>query len=202
MSQASKAIASSAAKLGLAVVIAVALLSGAFLLTREQILEQQRRAELRSLQEIVPQNLYNNDLIDDVIQAQGLGGSAPRKIYRARQDGAPVAVIMRVTAINGYNGDIELLVGILADGSIAGVRVTSHKETPGLGDRIDTRVGDWIYAFSGRSLSNPDAERWGVRRDGGEFDQFTGATITPRAVVAEVRRALEYFQEHREELFR
>ena len=94
-------------------------------------------------------------------------------------------------------GRIELLVGIDRNGVLAGVRAITHKETPGLGDKINTNVSDWIFGFAGKSLNNPDASGWKVKKDGGEFDQFTGASVTPRAVVAAVYRALQYFQENR-----
>jgi electron transport complex protein RnfG len=112
-----------------------------------------------------------------------------------------VAAIIPVTAPDGYSGDIELIVGVNADGSIAGVRVLSHKETPGLGDKVDLRKSDWILGFNGRSLNNPELAGWAVRKDKGVFDQFTGATITPRAVVAATLRALQFADAHSKTLF-
>ena len=114
---------------------------------------------------------------------------------------APVAVVLALIAPDGYGGPIKLLVGINADGSLAGVRVVNHHETPGLGDAIDTRRSNWILGFTGRSLGDPSPAQWAVRKDGGVFDQFTGATITPRAVVKAVKRALVYFEAHRDTLF-
>ena len=113
-----------------------------------------------------------------------------------------MAIVFDHVAPDGYNGDIHLLTGILADGRISGVRVVSHKETPGLGDPIELDRSDWILAFTSRSLEDPGPEAWGVRRDGGIFDQFTGATITPRAVVEAVQRVLEYHQANRDALYR
>ena len=110
-------------------------------------------------------------------------------------------VVLKIAAVNGYNGKINLLVGINENGTLSGVRVTSHKETPGLGDAIEVERNDWILGFFGRALDNPPPVGWAVRRDGGEFDQFTGATITPRAVVAAVRLALEFFADHKSFLF-
>jgi electron transport complex protein RnfG len=121
--------------------------------------------------------------------------------YRARRAGQPVAVILRFAAVDGYSGEIGLLAGIEADGRLAGVRVTSHRETPGLGDAIEIGKSDWIRAFDGKSLNAPPAADWAVRRDGGVFDQFTGATITPRAVVRAVRAALEYHERNRDALY-
>jgi len=118
-----------------------------------------------------------------------------------RRSGVPVAVILRFAAVDGYNGHIGLLVGIEADGRVAGVRVTSHRETPGLGDAIEIEKSDWVRGFEGRSLDAPAEAEWTVRRDGGAFDQFTGATITPRAVIKAVRLALAYHESHREQLY-
>jgi electron transport complex protein RnfG len=125
----------------------------------------------------------------------------PRPIYRARRDGRVETVLVPARAPDGYSGDIELLVGVWRDGSIAGVRVLRHRETPGLGDAIDHRKSDWVNDFVGRSLGDPSRERWTVQRDGGAFDQFTGATITPRAVVQATARVLEYVEAHHEAIF-
>lgn len=121
--------------------------------------------------------------------------------WRARRANEPVAVVLQFNAVKGYNGDIRLLAGINADGTLRGVRVVSHKETPGLGDGIEIEKSDWIRDFVGKSLADPQSEKWSVSRDGGDFDQFTGATITPRAVVDAVRMALEFFEANREILF-
>lgn len=181
----------------------VALLASIKLLTAERIAEQERRAALQQLEQVLPGDRYDNDLLTDqvLIPDPVTARSKPITVYRARRDGRPAAVIMRMTAPDGYNGDIVLLVGIQTDGIISGVRVLSHRETPGLGDPIEIRRSDWIRSFTGRSLGDPPVERWAVKRDGGEFDQFTGATITPRAVTGAVRRALEYYQRYREHLF-
>jgi len=182
----------------------VSLLAGVHLLTRERIAEQRQRAVLERLAQVLPTSAYDNDLLADVISVQdsnALGQPGPTTVYRARRAGRPVAVIMAVTAPDGYNGDIRLLVAILYDGTISGVRVVEHRETPGLGDPIEVQRSDWIRSFRGRSLTDPAPAGWAVRRDGGVFDQFTGATITPRAVVEAVQRALEYYTAHRQELF-
>ncbi len=204
MNEVGQTMVGSALKLAGAVIVAVAILTGVYALTRERIVEQQREAERQSLNQVLPPGGHDNDPLEDVILVSdpALGGPGVRKVHRARRAGAPVAVVLPVTAPNGYNGPIELLVGIRYDGRLSGVRVTSHRETPGLGNQIDLAVDDWILVFAGRSLGDPPVEGWAVRRDGGEFDQFTGATITPRAVVAAVRQALEYFEANRETLFR
>ena len=122
-------------------------------------------------------------------------------MYRARLRGEPVAAIFRSIAPDGYSGKIHLLVGVYIDGSLAGVRVVKHAETPGLGDAVEIRKSSWIEDFAGKSLTNPSQDRWRVKRDGGDFDQFTGATITPRAVVAAVRNTLLYYQQNTDMIF-
>ncbi len=172
--------------------------------TRERIAANERAYTLRSLDEIVAPESRNNEMFTDTVKVEDpelLGSDQPVTVYRARQDGLPVAAILRITTPNGYSGPIRLLVGIFADGRVAGVRVVSHRETPGLGDAIEADRSDWILGFAGRSLGDPPEAGWKVKRDGGVFDQFTGATITPRAVTRAVRDALLYFRAHRDELF-
>ena len=130
-----------------------------------------------------------------------LGTDETMTVYRARQGTQSVAVLFPVVAPDGYSGDIRLLVGIQANGELAGVRVLNHRETPGLGDAIETRRSDWIKQFAGLSLNAPPASAWKVRKDGGEFDQFAGATITPRAVIKAVRKALVFFEQNQATLF-
>jgi len=172
------------------------LIAGTYLLTRERIAEEKRRAEEKALLEIVPRDRHDNTMLDEVIavgpEASGLGLTEEKRIYIARQGDAAVAAIIPVKAPDGYTGAIDLIVGVNADGSIAGVRTLSHKETPGLGDKVDLKKSDWILGFNGRSLDNPGLQGWAVKKDKGVFDQFTGATITPRAVVAATHRALQY----------
>jgi electron transport complex protein RnfG len=189
--------------LGLVALGVTLALAGTQLLTREEIAAQQRAAEARAYNEILPPARYDNALLDDfhlVEDRDLLGLQQPRKILVARLDGDAQAVIVPATAPDGYGGAIELIVGINADGTVAGVRVVAHKETPGLGDKIDARKSRWIDAFAGRSLGDPAPAQWAVKKDGGAFDQFTGATITPRAVTAAVRRTLQYFEANREAL--
>lgn len=172
--------------------------------TEERIAANERAFLLRSLADVLPEDGYDNAVHDDVITVTDralLGTPAPVSVYRARLRHRPVAVVMTPVAPGGYSGPIKLLVGVLADGSVSGVRVVAHRETPGLGDKIDIERNDWILGFDGRRLGAPPRERWAVRRDGGVFDQFTGATITARAVVSAVRDALLYFEAHRDELF-
>jgi H+/Na+-translocating ferredoxin:NAD+ oxidoreductase subunit G len=172
--------------------------------TADRIAINERAALLESLHAIVPSSLIDNDITSDTITVRSkdlLGSSNPVTVYRARKDGKPVAAIFAPVAPDGYNGDIKLLVAISYQGEIFGVRVISHRETPGLGDAIDTDKSDWIDAFRGHSLAKPSDLGWHVKRDGGDFDQFTGATITPRAVVKAVYNSLQYFKSHRDELF-
>ncbi|MDT8404510.1 electron transport complex subunit RsxG [Sulfuriflexus sp.] len=164
----------------------------------------ERQVILRSLNAVIPVETYDNDILNDSIQVTDkelLGSSAPSTVYRARAAGRPVAAALTIIAPNGYSGPIVLLVGIDYTGQITGVRVVRHRETPGLGDSIEIQRSSWIESFDGKSSTNPSAAGWKVKRDGGEFDQFTGATITPRAVVSAVHKSLNYFQKHREFIF-
>ncbi len=172
--------------------------------TKERIIENERNYLLRTLNALVPPQAYDNVLHEDAIEVTDkalLGSSKPLPIYRARKEGRPVAAILTVVAPDGYNGNIKLLVAVRYEGTIMGVRVVSHLETPGLGDAIDADKSDWIDSFRGYSLDNPDELGWRVEKDGGIFDQFTGATITPRAVVKAVYNGLKYYDRHREEIF-
>lgn len=172
--------------------------------TRESIAENEHRELLRNLHALLPEQSMDNDIANDTrkIAASALLGTATEStIYRARYQGEPVAVVFNSIAPNGYSGKIHLLIGIYLDGSIAGVRVIKHAETPGLGDGIEVRKSDWIRGFDARSLASPSPDRWRVKRDGGVFDQFTGATITPRAVVAAVKNTLLYYRQNADNIF-
>jgi electron transport complex protein RnfG len=131
----------------------------------------------------------------------GLPGNEPATIYRVYRDGQPAAALFAVSARNGYAGPIRVLIGIDAAGAVTGVRILEHEETPGLGDGIEASRSDWIEQFAGRSLGDPPVESWSVRADGGRFDQLTGATITPRAVVGAIRDTLVYFEANRDTVF-
>lgn len=185
-------------------VVGTAMLAGTFETTREPIAQSEREARLQLLAQVMPAALHDNDLLQDAVllpPADLLGQRTPSVAYRARQDDVPSGVILEAIAPDGYSGDIKLLIGIAADGRITGVRVLAHKETPGLGDYIDIDHGDWIKNFDGKSLAIlPDAA-WRVKKDGGQFDYMTGATITPRAVVKAVHKALQYFEAQRATIF-
>ena len=176
-----------------------------YLATKDQIDMEVRRAEARQLLEIFPPETHDNDIVDDgfelIADTPLLGIREARQGYRVRRDDRVIGVILPATARDGYSGDIRALVGVRDDGTVAGVRVVAHRETPGLGDKVDLRKSDWILGFDDRSLSQPDLSGWNVEKDGGVFDQFTGATVTPRAVILATRRALEYARLNAEMLF-
>jgi len=172
--------------------------------TREKIAANERAMLLRKLHRLIPPGSHDNALLQDTLQVQNrtlLGTSDPVTVYRARLNGEPVALVIAAVAPDGYSGAIRLLVGINVDGSLSGVRVVSHRETPGLGDAIEEERSDWILGFTGKSLQDPPLQQWAVKRDGGTFDQLTGATITPRAVVKAVRQALLYYRDRKDALF-
>jgi len=168
------------------------------------IAENERLRLLATLNSVIPQHRYDNDLLTDIIELRApeqLGIDDPVNIYRGRMKGEARAVAFRVRAPDGYSGPIDLLVGVYADGRLSGVRVINHKETPGLGDAIEIGRSEWVKSFNGRSRRNPKDKGWKVKRDGGIFDQFTGATITPRAVVKAVHKALKFYDLHRDKIF-
>lgn len=171
--------------------------------TADKIKENERLALLKQVNTLVTPQRYNNDPLHDqvTLAADTMNSAAPVTVYRARRDEQPEAAIYVTTSPNGYSGKIRMVVGINADQSLAGVRVVSHDETPGLGDRIDAAKDDWILEFAGKSLQNPTLEGWAVKKDGGQFDQFTGATITARAVVNAVRSTLLWSQENQSRLY-
>jgi electron transport complex protein RnfG len=199
------AISKNSVLLGLFAALTTALIAWTYLGTKDDIARAQREAEAKQLLEIFPAHTHDNALIDDTFTVAAnqslLNVREDKRAYRARRGDEVVGVILPATARDGYSGDISLLVGVHRDGRIAGVRVTSHRETPGLGDAIDTNKSKWILDFQDRSLLNPNSDGWRVRKDGGVFDQFTGATITPRAVVVATRKVLEYVDLHANALF-
>lgn len=192
-----------ALQFGLFSLIGLGLLALIHAATAERIAANQRAVLWQSLLDVMPQDAFDNELLADVLTLRDarLGTSAPVTVYRARRQGQPVAAILTALAPDGYNGAITLLAAVRPDGVLTGVRVLEHHETPGLGDGIETAKSAWIRQFDGRSLLNPLESRWRVRRDGGDFDQFTGATITPRAVVSAVHQALRVFKDRRDELW-
>ncbi|WP_435236676.1 electron transport complex subunit RsxG [Psychromonas sp. PT13] len=160
-------------------------------ITEQPIADRQREALTEQLNQVLEADVYDNHPLDQkynkVIDGQDYA------FYRARLNGHVSAVILFTHTV-GYSGDIALLVAIKADGSLGGVRVLSHTETPGLGDKIELAKSDWILSFAHLSLTNPNQTGWAVKKDGGQFDAFTGATITPRAVVKGVHETLQLFK--------
>ena len=190
-----ESIRSSALMLGLFAAVSTSLLALTHCSTKSAIERSEQQMLLDQLQRILPPGSFDNELTNDTttISDSRLGSKGPITIWRARQNGEITAVIVASEAPDGYNGRIRLLVGITREGKVAGVRVTAHKETPGLGDDIEVSRSDWILSFAGKSLTSPEASGWAVQKDGGVFDQFTGATITPRAVVKAVKNTLEVY---------
>jgi len=173
--------------------------------TRDKIVENEKKTLLAAINALVDSNDYNNDIITDILilpKTKRLNTRENSIVYRARKDNQPIAAVFTTIAPNGYSGKIKLLIGVNYDGSLAGVRVISHKETPGLGDKIDLKKADWILQFNNLSLIVPVESKWKVKKDGGQFDQFTGATITPRAVVKAIKNALYFFEKNRDDLFK
>lgn len=190
--------------LSLFVVISVALLIAINAFTQPKIQQAQQASLTQLLNQVMPASQYDNNLLEDtktVTEPEYLGSTEPMTIYRARLNGEPAGLVVETVAPNGYNGNIRLIVGVFADGRVAGVRVISHRETPGLGDKIELRKDDWILSFNGKTLTENNVNRWAVKRDRGEFDQFTGATITPRAVVGAVKLTLDYVNRHKQDLY-
>jgi electron transport complex protein RnfG len=172
--------------------------------TRNRIVHNEQAWIQQRLDALVAPATHDNDLLTDSIAVTApdlLGTSQPVRIYRARSGGAPVAAVIRAIAPDGYRGPIELLVAVGRDGRLIGVQVIRHNETPGLGDAFESRDVHWLDKFRGRSLTDPPTQRWTVRRDGGDFDAFTGATITPRAIIKAVRNALDYYQRNSQKIF-
>lgn len=185
-------------------VVFTALLAFIFQITKLPIEKSEAAARLSLFRQIVPQAMHNNDLLKDTVMiapSDLLGNKQPTIANRARINNQPAAVIIEAIAHDGYSGDIKLLIAIKADGSISGVRVLSHKETPGLGDYIDIAKDDWIKLFDNESLLKTADSAWKVKKDNGKFDYMAGATITPRAVVKAVHKALQYFEANKQALF-
>jgi electron transport complex protein RnfG len=187
-----------AALLGIFSTLAAALLILGHATTHEAIAARQAEDLKASLSQVIPADLHDNNLPLNPLEIRDEAG-ASHPVYRATRSGAVTGVAYQVTAF-GYGGAIEIILGVGAGGELLGVRVLSHAETPGLGDRIEVAKDDWILGFTGLSLGNPPENRWKVKKDGGEFDQFSGATITPRAVVGAIREGLKLFASHRDEL--
>jgi len=186
-----------------------ALMAGVYRATKPVLDATALDAKRRTIAEVLPADGYDNDLLNDAVTLPpipALNLSEPTQLYRARQAGQPAALVLEAAALDGYAGEIRLILAVRADGRLAAVRVVRHKETPGLGDYIDARkdkrkAHPWIAQFSGRSLGDPPPEQWRVKKDGGHFDQRTGATISARAVTQAIARTLAWVDAHAAALY-
>lgn len=173
-------------------------------ITKEPIEHSIQVAQLKLISQIVPVNAYDNRMIEDKFNLDAdelLGTTEPSAVYRARLKNQPAIAVLQVIAPDGYSGKIRMIVAIHYDGSLSGVRVVNHKETPGLGDYIDISRSDWVQQFNGISLSSHPTQDWKVKKDGGQFDYMAGATITPRAAIKAVHKTLQYYQKHRDTIW-
>lgn len=198
------AIQSNSLKLAVFAITCTLVVSLVFKGTDERIKKQEEQQLLQSLYEITDKNSFDNDIYDACIlvtDAEYLGSEEPQDVYIGRKGNKPTSASIHTTAPDGYSGKIELLISINQDHKINGVRVLKHQETPGLGDKIELKKDDWILSFNGRELSEENEQTWAVKKDGGQFDQFTGATITPRAVVKAVKNTLAYHQKNASQLY-
>lgn len=184
-------------------VVCVFIIDTAHRLTEEEIKQNQKQHTLKWVMEVMPLS-YDNDLLDDyieVIEPAFLGTNKPVTVYRARKKDAPIGLIFMPVVADGYSGTIELAIGISLDGQLTGVRVNRHQETQELGDGIDQRKTDWILGFDQHSIENTPAKAWAVKKEGGEFDQLSGATISPRAVINAVKSTLDYYSLNHKKLY-
>ena len=185
-------------------IIATAILASVFFLTHDAIVKSEEAEKMKLITQIVPTTLFDNDIIQDklnVAPSPLLGTEDVTIAYRARLKGEPSAVVFESIAPDGYSGKIGLILAVRANGELAGVRVVTHKETPGLGDYIELPKDPWIKGFDGKSRAVYKDEDWKVKKDGGQFAYMAGATITPRAIVKAVNKALIYYAENSEQLF-
>jgi len=185
-------------------VLGTAILASTFFMTHDAIVKSEEGEKLKLITQIVPPTLFDNDIIQDTLNIPAhelLGTEDVTRAYRARLKGEPSAVVLESIAPDGYSGKIWLILAVRANGELAGVRVVAHKETPGLGDYIELPKSPWIKGFDGKSREAYKDADWKVKKDGGQFDYMAGATITPRAIVKAVNKALVYYAENRDKLF-
>jgi len=194
----------SAALLGIFGLLGTAMVLGINNITKDKIEQNIKASLLQNLNSIIPAETYNNDLLSTSIEIPPdklLGKKGTTTVYQAWMDNQAVAIAFDIIAPDGYSGKIKLLLAIKKNAQVSAVRVITHKETPGLGDKIEIKRSDWITSFDNKSLENTNIKQWKVKKDGGVFDQFTGATITPRAIVKAVHNALLYYQANQKLLF-
>ena len=177
------------ALLGLVALLCTAISSGIFFLTKGKIDDAMAAQQRELLLQVIPQNYFDNNPAESVAIPQDERLQGIQKIYLAKKNGQISAYAYETTAPDGYSGNIRLLVGLTPQGEVLGVRVIEHHETPGLGDKIELRISDWILSFNNQPINNDNLNEWAVKKDGGKFDQFSGATITPRAIVNQVKRS-------------
>lgn len=203
MSATTPAINKNAKILALFAIACTAAVGLVHLLTKDRIELQAQQQLIKQLNETIDENSHDNEMFRDCIIAPSDTNSdlITDVIYRARMNNSPVAAAIKTIAPGGYNGNIELLIAVNTDGSVSGVRTLMHKETPGLGDKVELKKSDWITKFSGKKVLEQNDSRWAVVKDGGMFDQFTGATITPRAVVKTVKKTVDYFKANQDAIF-
>jgi len=190
----------------LAVIAAIctALVAATFILTKERISANEQAWLERSLQPALSGLFFDSGVTESrlIIPApHELPGSEDAIVYRVYAENVPVAALFVVSARDGYSGPIRLLIGVDIAGAITGVHVLEHRETPGLGDRVESGKSDWIQQYNGRSITDPAPDGWAIKRDGGVFDQLTGASVTPRAIVNAIRETLLYFAGNTEHVF-
>lgn len=189
--------------LALFALLSTALLAGIHAVTADRIARQEQEKLIGILHQLFPADSYNNDIFSSCVLVEDheyLGRDELVPMYVARKDGDKVAIAIEATAPDGYNGSIHLIVGVWRDGSVAGVRVLGHTETPGLGDKIELKRSDWILSFNGKRSEGIEDPVWQVKKDGGQFDAFTGATITPRAVVKAINNVLQFANTNRQSI--
>ncbi|MCH8060269.1 MAG: electron transport complex subunit RsxG [Proteobacteria bacterium] len=202
--RAAQSVIRSGTTLALIAAICTALVAATYELTTERIAANEKAWLEKSLQPALAGVIYDTEASESRLVIEpphDLPGSDEALIYRVYFDEQPVAALFAVTARNGFSGPIRILLGVDFDGVVTGLRILQHRETPGLGDKIVSARSDWVYQFDGRSIRDPDVTGWAIRGDGGEFDQLTGASITPRAVVKAMRDTLIYYEAHRDEIF-
>ncbi len=199
---------SKAVQATLVLTVIAALCTGIVAITRdathERIAANQQAFLERSLSPALAGTTFDNHLLQSALLIQPsseLPGDGSAIVYRAWLKDTPVAALFVVTAPDGYSGPIRILIGITASGEVTAVRILEHRETPGLGDGIEANRSDWIHQFAGHSLLSPPVNKWAIQRDGGDFEQLTGASVTPRAVVKAIRETLQYFNAHHDEIF-
>jgi len=194
----------SGATLAIIAAACTALVAATYQLTRERIAANEQVWLEQSLQPVLSGITFDGGISESLLTIpapHALPGSENALVYRVYADELPVAALFVVSARDGYAGPIRLLVGVDTKGEITGVHVLAHRETPGLGDGVETGKSDWAAQFANRSLTNTSADRWKIRRDGGDFDQLTGASVTPRAIVKAVKETLQYFDANATDIF-